>query len=84
MYGYNQMTKWGVICHRNKVALWLRCNKTKPPMLACYRPIQRQRYKKTKNKAHKIYNSISKTSTNENMAENIKYAKRKYIIHVNH
>lgn len=65
MYGYNQMTKWGVICHRNKVALWLRCNKTK-------------------NKAHKIYNSISKTSTNENMAENIKYAKRKYIIHVNH
>lgn len=30
MYGYNQMTKWGVICHRNKVALWLRCNVTAP------------------------------------------------------
>lgn len=38
MYGYNQMTKWGVICHRNKVALWLRCNKTKPPMLAVTAP----------------------------------------------
>lgn len=50
MYGYNQMTMWGVICHRNKVALWLRCNKTKPPMLACYRPIQRQRYKKQRTK----------------------------------
>lgn len=50
MYGYSQMKKWGVICHRNKVALWLRCNKTKPPMLACYRPIQRQRYKRQRTK----------------------------------
>lgn len=33
-----KMTICGVIWHRNKVALGHRCNNTKPPMLAFYRP----------------------------------------------